>query len=72
MGQNRPGYGRRLSPKKRTVEEEGMIESEKDPVELLVGQLASVALPLDRPLWQVHLVEEYHDNVSPIVLIIRS
>lgn len=41
-----------------------MVEVEKDPVELLVGQLAAVGLPLDRPLWQVHLVEDYYDTVS--------
>ncbi|VDM36140.1 unnamed protein product [Hydatigera taeniaeformis] len=64
VGQNRLGYGRRLSPKKKPPEEEGMVEAEKDPVELLVGQLAAVGLPLNRPLWQVHLVEDYYDTVS--------
>ncbi|VDN96199.1 unnamed protein product, partial [Rodentolepis nana] len=66
VGQNRPNYGRRLSPKKHPPEEEGMVESDKDPVEMLVGQLAAVGIPLDRPLWQVHLVEDYHDTVSRI------
>nr|CDS29559.1 hypothetical protein HmN_000236100 [Hymenolepis microstoma] len=65
VGQNRPNYGRRLSPKKRPPEEEGMVESDKDPVEILVGQLSAVGIPLDRPLWQVHLVEDYHDTILP-------
>lgn len=47
-----------------------MVESDKDPVEMLVGQLAAVGLPLDRPLWQVHLVEDYHDTVSHIYVYV--
>ncbi|CUT98785.1 conserved hypothetical protein [Echinococcus multilocularis] len=68
VGQNRLGYGRRLSPKKRPPEEEGMVEVEKDPVEMLVGQLAAVELPLDRPLWQVHLVEDYCDTKDALTV----
>ncbi|KAM7536805.1 hypothetical protein Aperf_G00000088346 [Anoplocephala perfoliata] len=68
VGQSRPGYGRRLSPKKRPPDEEGMVESDKDPVEMLVGQLAAVDLPLNRPLWQVHLVEDYHDTKDALTV----
>ncbi|KAL5965319.1 hypothetical protein TSMEX_006948 [Taenia solium] len=68
VGQNRLSYGRRLSPKQRPLEEEGMVEMEKDPVEMLVGQLAAVGLPLNRPLWQVHLVEDYYDTKDALTV----
>uniref|UniRef100_A0A5K3FEC8 Diacylglycerol O-acyltransferase n=2 Tax=Mesocestoides corti TaxID=53468 RepID=A0A5K3FEC8_MESCO len=68
VGQNRPTYGRRLSPKK-CVDEEGMVEVEKDPVEILIGQLSTVALPTDKPLWQVHLVEDYYDSKDALTVL---
>lgn len=43
-----------------------MVEAEKDSVENLIGQLVAAPLPKDKPLWQVHVVEDYYDAVGPL------